>query len=144
MVSMEVSWNRGTPLGGWLTIENPTNMEDLGLPNFRKTPSISGIYGISICVDCSKPQEGAIKGANLGYEFIPNIFPTNIPYEHLWTMGSWLELLRASQPQKSLSMGCHPPEWVDDELGDLSNFWQGGLTIYTMGTSVDVTDKWCC
>ena len=51
-------------------MENPTQMDDLGISYSRETPLISGIYGISIFVDRSNRQEAAIKGANLGYEFM--------------------------------------------------------------------------
>ena len=31
-------WNGGIPIAGWFTMENPTRIDDLGYPYFRKAP----------------------------------------------------------------------------------------------------------
>ena len=40
IVLMEVSINRGTPIAEWFIMENPTKMEDLGVPLFQETSYI--------------------------------------------------------------------------------------------------------
>jgi len=36
-IYMRVSINGGTPIAGWFMLENPTNMDDLGVPPFQET-----------------------------------------------------------------------------------------------------------
>jgi hypothetical protein len=33
---MEVSYNGGTPIAGWFTMENPVKIHDLGVPPFQE------------------------------------------------------------------------------------------------------------
>ena len=42
---MWVSINGGSPRAGWFVRENPTKMDDLGVPDFQETPIYTNQYG---------------------------------------------------------------------------------------------------